>query len=195
MKARMLVLLLPFLVGCATATEVATTVGVGTGMITSEQKQAIDRTAVKAEKAARPITEMEEYYIGRGVAARILSRDELYNHPETIGYVNHIGNTLAINSSRPCTYNGYHFAVLDTDEINAFACPGGIIFITRGMLKFVHNEDELAGVLAHENRPRHSKTWAESHQQGQVDGSRHHPGHRGSKGIYGRSIGQSGKPL
>ena len=150
MKARMLVLLLPLLLAYATATEVVTTVGVGTGMITSEQKQAIDRTAVKAEKAARPITEREEYYIGRGVAARILSRDELYNHPETIWYVNHIGNTLAINSSRPCTYNGYHFAVLDTDEINAFACAGGIIFITRGMLKFVHNEDELAGVLAHE---------------------------------------------
>jgi predicted Zn-dependent protease len=119
-------------------------------MITSEQKQAIDRTAVKAEKAARPITEREEYYIGRGVAARILSKYELYDHPETIWYVNHIGNTLAINSSRPYTYGGYHFAILDTDEINAFACPGGIIFITRGMLKFAHNEDELAGVLAHE---------------------------------------------
>jgi predicted Zn-dependent protease len=64
--------------------------------------------------------------------------------------VNHIGKTLAINSPRPYTYGGYHFAVLDTDEINAFACPGGIIFITRGMLKLVHNEDELAAVLAHE---------------------------------------------
>jgi len=149
-KARILILLLSVLVGCATATQVATTVGVGTGVITSEQKQAIDQTAIKTQRAVRPITERDEYYIGRGVAARILSQYRLYNDSEAIRYVNHIGGTLAINSPRPYTYGGYHFAVLDTDEINAFACPGGIIFITRGMLKLVHNEDELAAVLAHE---------------------------------------------
>jgi len=150
MKAKILVLLLPLLVGCAAATRVATTVAEGTGVITPGQKRAIDETAMKAVKAARPITETEEYYIGRGVAARILSQYELYKHTETIWYVNHIGKTLAINSARPYTYGGYHFAVLDTDEINAFACPGGIIFITRGMLNLVQNEDELAAVLAHE---------------------------------------------
>lgn len=150
MKAKILIVVLPLLMGCATATQVATTVGVGTGVITNGQKQMIDRTAIKAEKAARPITETEEYYIGRGVAARILSPYKLYDHPETIWYVNHIGKTLAINSARPYTYGGYHFAVLDTDEINAFACPGGIIFITRGMLNLVQNEDELAAVLGHE---------------------------------------------
>lgn len=150
MMAKILVLVVSFLVGCTTATQVATTVGVGTGVITDGQKQMIDRTAIKAEKAVRPITETEEYYIGRGVAARVLSQYDLYNHSETIWYVNHIGKTLAINSARPYTYGGYHFAVLDTDEINAFACPGGIIFITRGMLNLVQNEDELAAVLTHE---------------------------------------------
>jgi len=150
MKARILVIVLPLLVGCATATQVATTVGVGTGVMTTGQKQAIDQTAIKAEKAARPITEKEEYYIGRGVAARILSQYKLYKHPETIRYVNQIGKTLSMNSARPYTYGGYHFAVLDTDEINALACPGGVVFITRGMLNFCGNEDELAAVLAHE---------------------------------------------
>lgn len=150
MKARILVIVLPLWVGCATATQVATTVGVGTGVITTGQKQAIDRTAVKAEKAARPITEKEEYYIGRGVAARILSQYKLYHHSETIRYVNHVGKTLVLNSARPCTYGGYHFAVLDTDEINAFACPGGVVFITRGMLNHCENEAELAAVLGHE---------------------------------------------
>ena len=150
MKAKILVMVFPLLVGCATATQVATTVGVGSGVITTGQKQAIDRTAIKAEKAARPITEKEEYYIGRGVAARILSQYKLYDHSETIRYVNHIGKTLTINSARPYTYGRYHFAVLDTDEVNAFACPGGIIFITRGMLNLCKNEDELAAVLAHE---------------------------------------------
>jgi predicted Zn-dependent protease len=150
MKAMILILVVLFWVGCATVTQVATTVGVGTGVVTQGQKQMIDQTAIKAEKAARPITETEEYYIGRGVAARILSQYNLYNHPETIWYVNHIGKTLAINSARPYTYGRYHFAVLDNDEINAFACPGGIVFITRGMLNLVQNEDELAAVLAHE---------------------------------------------
>jgi predicted Zn-dependent protease len=150
MKTMIWVLLFPFLVGCATATKIATSVGVGAGVISHGHKQVIDKTAEKAEKAARPITETEEYYIGRGVAARILTQYKIYNDPQTLWYVNHVGRILTLNSSRPYTYGGYHFAVLDTDEINAFACPGGIIFITRGMLDLVQGEDELAAVLAHE---------------------------------------------
>ena len=150
MKAKICVLLVPFLMGCAAATEVATTVGVETGVISQTQKESIDKTAGKAETAARPITEAEEYYIGRGVAARILSQYKLYNHPDAIRYINRVGQTLALNSSRPYTYGRYHFAILDTEEMNAFACPGGIIFITKGMLRLSQNEDQLAAVLAHE---------------------------------------------
>ena len=150
MKGWIYMIGLAVLVGCATTTQVATTVCVGTGLITEEQKQAIDKTAVKTARAVRPITETEEYYIGRGVAARILSQYELYDDPDAVWYVNHIGRTLAMSSSRPYTYGGYHFAVLDTEEINAFACPGGIIFVTRGMLRVVQSEDELAAVLGHE---------------------------------------------
>ena len=150
MKGRILVMLVPLLASCATATQVATTVGVSSGVITHGQKQMIDQTAVKTEEAARPISESEEYYIGRGVAARIVSQYKPYKHFGTVWYVNHVGATLALNSSRPYTYGGYHFAVLDTDEINAFACPGGIIFVTRGMLDLAENEDQLAAVLAHE---------------------------------------------
>jgi predicted Zn-dependent protease len=69
---------------------------------------------------------------------------------EITEYVNLIGQTIALHSDTPETYGGYHFAVLDTDEINAFACPGGTIFITRGVFDFVENEDELAAVIAHE---------------------------------------------
>ncbi len=65
-------------------------------------------------------------------------------------YVNLVGNAVALSSDRPYLYGGYHFAVLDTAEINAFACPGGIVFITKGMLDAAENEDELAAVLAHE---------------------------------------------
>lgn len=150
MKKILLLLLVPWLAGCATATQVATSVGVSAGYITEGQKQALDKTAVKVEKAARPVSEMEEYYIGRGVAATILTKYRLYHHPTVTAYVNYVGNTVVMGSPRPYTYGGYHFAVLDTDEINAFACPGGTIFVTRGMLKMVRTEDELAAVLSHE---------------------------------------------
>jgi predicted Zn-dependent protease len=57
---------------------------------------------------------------------------------------------MALASDRPLTYGGYHFAVLDSEEINALSCPGGMIFITRGMLRQMKTEDDLAAVLAHE---------------------------------------------
>jgi predicted Zn-dependent protease len=106
--------------------------------------------ATKAVKASREINDSEEYYIGRAVAARVLSQYPLYQDAKVTEYVNEVGQTVARKSSRPNTYKGYHFAVLDTNELNAFACPGGIIFITRGLLSTCANEDELAAVLAHE---------------------------------------------
>lgn len=101
-------------------------------------------------EASQPLTEEEEYYLGRSVAARILATYPLLEDETITEYVNFIGQTVALHSDRPVTYGGYHFAMLDTDEINAFACPGGIIFITRGVFDFVENEDELAAVVAHE---------------------------------------------
>jgi predicted Zn-dependent protease len=106
--------------------------------------------ASKASAASRPITDSEEYYVGRAVAAQILSRYKLDQNPNLTQYVNEVGQTVARKSSRPNPFKGYHFAVLDTTELNAFACPGGIIFITRGLLQTCKNEDQLAAVLAHE---------------------------------------------
>jgi predicted Zn-dependent protease len=95
------------------------------------------------QKAARPISDEEEYFLGRAVAARILETYQLLKDPKLTEYVNSIGMVLALHSEKPYTHGGYHVAILDTDEMNAFACPGGTIFITRGMLKAVTNEDEL----------------------------------------------------
>lgn len=107
-------------------------------------------TAGAAQKASRPITDEEEYYIGRSVAATLLSQYPLLKSRKITDYVNQVGITLSLHSDRPYTHAGYHFAVLSSTEINAFACPGGLIFITKGMLSAVRNEDELAAVLAHE---------------------------------------------
>jgi len=142
--------LLFILLGCAQVVQVGTTVGQGMGQISKEDKEKIDRLALQTEKAIRPMNEQEEYYVGRAVAATILGQYRLYRNERLTRYLNEVGQAVALASSRPFTYGGYHFAVLDTDEVNALACPGGIIFISRGMLKNAQNEEEIAAILAHE---------------------------------------------
>lgn len=96
------------------------------------------------------ISESEEYYIGRAVSAQILARYKPLTDPGLNLYAQKIAQAVALASDRPSIYKGYHVQVLDTDEINAFAAPGGFIFVTKGMLALAKNEDELACVLAHE---------------------------------------------
>ncbi len=69
---------------------------------------------------------------------------------ELTQYLNLVGNIVAVNSDKPDIPAGYHFGVLDTKDINAFACPGGVVFVTKGLIDTLENEDELAAVLAHE---------------------------------------------
>jgi len=109
-----------------------------------------ERRVARMQQITRNVSESEEYLLGRAVAARILSQHPLAQDPRLQLYINAVGQTVARKSSRPKTYRGYHFAVLESPEPNAFACPGGTILITRGMLKLCANEDELAAALAHE---------------------------------------------
>lgn len=110
----------------------------------------IGQVAQETFSAAKPLSDEEEYYVGRAVAARILSTYPLLENRRLTEYINSVGETVALHSDRPVTYGGYHFALLNSGEINAFSCPGGIIFITKGTINAVRNEDELAAVLAHE---------------------------------------------
>lgn len=96
------------------------------------------------------LTPEQEYYIGRSVAAVILSRYPYSNHRNSQRYINVMGTTLAQASDRPETFGGYHFLVLETDEINALSAPGGFIFVTKGLLGCCNSEDAMASVLAHE---------------------------------------------
>lgn len=111
-------------------------------------------TAVKAAKVVRQtfgdITEEEEYYIGRTVAALILSRYPVYQNNSLNSYVNTLGNAVAVYSDRPETYAGYHFLILDTEEVNALSAPGGFIFISKGLIRRCQDEETLACILAHE---------------------------------------------
>jgi predicted Zn-dependent protease len=157
--------LLLFLPGCAEVARVGTDIGYQQGLITKEMKEGIVKSAEQAETASRPMTTEEEYYLGRAVGAEILNRYRLYRDEKLTRYVNEIGKVDALSSDMPVTYGGYHFAILDTDEVNAFACPGGTIFVTRGMLKRARNEDELAAVLAHEVGHVNHRDGANSIQQ------------------------------
>jgi predicted Zn-dependent protease len=107
-------------------------------------------TADSISRAVEEITPDQEYYIGRAVGANLLSRYRIWQNPELTKYLNAICATIVINSPRPEIYNGYHLAILDTMEINAFATSGGHIFITRGLIACADSEDTLAAVIAHE---------------------------------------------
>jgi len=111
----------------------------------------VGNDGVKAvKKTFADITPEQEYYIGRAVGATILDKYDPYNNKKANSYINLLGQTLAQASDMPETFGGYHFMILDSDEINAFAAPGGLIFVTRGMLRCCRHEDAAAAVLAHE---------------------------------------------
>jgi len=130
--------------------DVATQVGVASGKITQSQADSISRSTQAVGKTFEDITPEQEYYIGRAVAASVLYQYRPYDQVELNLYVNAVGQTLAQASNRPQTFGGYHFQVIDSMEINAFAAPGGLILVTRGMLRCCKTEDALAAVLAHE---------------------------------------------
>jgi beta-barrel assembly-enhancing protease len=105
-------------------------------------------TVKNVGKAVKDIEEPEEIAIGQDVASRLLGAAPLVPNPALQRYVNHVGRWLAAQSERPDL--PWRFGVLDAPQLNAFAVPGGTIFITRGLLERMKSEAELAGVLAHE---------------------------------------------
>jgi predicted Zn-dependent protease len=121
------------------------------GVIDQNIANAISNSAKAIGSAAEEISPEQEYYIGRAVGANILSSYKVWNgSPALTAYVNRICNAITVNSPQPEVYNGYHVAILDSNEINAFATSGGHIFVTRGLIAAAGSEDALAGVLAHE---------------------------------------------
>ena len=104
--------------------------------------------AQKVHEATKPMTVDEERELGREVSAKMIAAFHIFRNDALARYVNEVGATVAAQSERQDIQ--YHFAVLDSDEINAFSAPGGYVFITRAALKLCEDESELAGVLAHE---------------------------------------------
>lgn len=96
-----------------------------------------------------PIGYEEEQAIGQAIALQVVARyGGVYDRPDLTRYVNLVGRAVALTCDRADIE--YRFAVLDHDSINAFAAPAGYIFLTRGLLKTIRNEAELAAILGHE---------------------------------------------
>jgi predicted Zn-dependent protease len=119
------------------------------------------------QDAKKDLSPENEYYVGRSVTTNLLSRanykyveSDAFKNGElgkTTAYVNAVGNVLAAaamgdprKDDRPSPIAGWHFVIVDDDQINAFAASGGFIIVNKGLIKAAQTEDELAAVLAHE---------------------------------------------
>lgn len=90
----------------------------------------------------------EELQIGQQIAGNLLGAAPLVRDENLQRYVNRVGLWMALQSERPGL--PWRFGVIESEDINAFAAPGGYIFITKGLYRRLDNEAELAGVLGHE---------------------------------------------
>jgi len=118
------------------------------GGLSDGLKRAQQAKAAKDKFDDLNVTEEEERKIGEDVSLKIRDRFGVVQDPAIHKYVTLVGTLLARQSERPNL--AWTFIVLDTDGVNAFASPGGIVHITRGALGLIRNEAELAGVLGHE---------------------------------------------
>ena len=94
------------------------------------------------------MSEEQEIALGRKYHQEVLQQYGVYDNQELQAYVNNVGEKLAANSHRRDLI--YRFTVLDSKDVNAFALPGGYIYITRGLLAYMNSEAEMAAVLGHE---------------------------------------------
>jgi predicted Zn-dependent protease len=108
-----------------------------------EAKSKLDKVAGELR-----VSEADERKLGEQVSLQLRQQFGVYQDKDVARYVSLVGRVLAQGSSRPAL--DWQFIVLDTDGVNAFAAPGGIVHVTRGALGLIKNEAELAGVLGHE---------------------------------------------
>jgi predicted Zn-dependent protease len=94
------------------------------------------------------VSEQEEIEMGEQFSAQLAKELQFVTDREVVSYVNDLGQSLARVSKR--SNLTYHFYVVDSDEVNAFAVPGGHLYVNRGLIETAGNESELAGVMGHE---------------------------------------------
>ena len=109
------------------------------------------------------INEEREVALGNQIAANVNARVPLVQDAPLNVYINELGRMIAMRSERPDLQ--YRFYIVDSDGVNAFALPGGHIYVNRGLIERTRNVSELAGVLAHEIGHVAARHGAESMQR------------------------------
>ncbi len=144
-----LALLVVFVAGCQGGGGIAGQQLLGTlGSVAGFGPSGPTATPSDVRGAFGEMDEPEEVELGRSIAAAVGARYKVSRDRNLTKYVALVGNMVAATSDRPDIR--YYFAVLDSDEINALAAPGGFVFVTRGALALMPDEAALAGVLGHE---------------------------------------------
>lgn len=127
------------------------------------------------------MSESQEIQSGRQAHQQILKNNKPYQDARLQAYVSRIGKMMAAHSHRPNL--PYTFTVLEDNSVNAFALPGGYIYITTGLMAYLNSEAELAAVLGHEIghvAARHNVSQASANMVGELLGAvvaRHQPGY------------------
>lgn len=94
------------------------------------------------------LSDRDEIRLGQQTDAQVVRQYGLYKDPKLTAYISRIGQQMARLSHRPGL--PYHFRIVDASALNAFAVPGGYVYLTRGILAALNSEAELAGVVGHE---------------------------------------------
>lgn len=140
------IVLLTLLGGCA-----AVGAGLQVASIATGNKGLADAgKSVARAGETQEFTPEQKYYTGRTVAAGLLQNEKPSDDLELEKYVGRVGQTLVLGTGLGDLPQGWHFILLQDSEPNAYACPGGLIFVSTGLVKLCDGEDELAGALAHE---------------------------------------------
>ena len=106
------------------------------------------RNPVTGKQDFMLLTESDEIKMGQQADKEIVQMYGVYEDAKLSAYLDNMGQKMALISHRP--HLKYEFKVMDSPVINAFAVPGGYVYITRGILAYLNNEAELAGVVGHE---------------------------------------------
>ena len=149
---RALILVLLFCVGCASQNNFSVK-RLGNQVLEISGVLPATRTFVAANGISAStvnLTQEQEYYLGRAVAARIMSIYPVSDDKKLTAYLNLVGQAVLAFSDSPESFRGYHFVVLKSSEFNALSAPSGFVFVSSGMIEKMPDEDALASVLAHE---------------------------------------------
>ena len=111
-------------------------------------KRAFIGIAITCSLVGCGISQQQEIQMGQEYAQQINAQLPIVQDPELNRYINVLGDSIARLTSRGNL--DWHFFIVDAQEVNAFAVPGGFVYVNRGLVERADQMDELAGVLGHE---------------------------------------------